>query len=111
MLTPQGYESIKSPSGEAFREIVTGLRVIVTDSTEVDGRLWRHISFSRGDRMPSYDDMLEAKRAFAGAHRSAVMILPKDKDHVNCHPYCLHLFALLEGSWPLPDFTRGTGSL
>lgn len=114
LTTPTGYVTISTTglmAGALAFQKKNGLRVIVSDGVEVDGRLWRHISLSYEDKIPVYSDIIEVKNSFASAHRYAVMIFPKKRDHVNCHPFCLHLFALLEGTWPLPDFTRGKGSL
>ena len=86
-----------------------GLVVIVSKTTELDGKVWIHLSFSRKNRMPSYNDMALVKAVFLGPDRDAVMVLPKKSKHVNIHKYCLHLFST--ESMPLPDFTQGSGSI
>jgi hypothetical protein len=98
------------PDGEAWRTD-TGLTVIYSTALEQDGREWLHVSASRVDRIPSYSDMTRVKNAFIGVHRTAYSVWVPASEHVNIHPNCLHLWAVLEGDDPLPDFTRGTGSI
>ncbi len=43
----------------------SGLRVIVTTAPFEDGREWMHLSMSRKDRIPNYDDMKRVKAIFA----------------------------------------------
>ena len=52
----------------------------------------------------------EAKELFVGRDEFAYQVIPPRDQHVNIHPNVLHLWSCLDGS-PLPDFTRGTGSL
>jgi hypothetical protein len=96
--------------GNAYRNR-NGLRVIVTTADFPDGREWMHISLSRVDRLPNYDDLKHAKETFAGNHRYAYQVFPPADKHVNLHEFCLHLWVPLTGDAPLPDFTRGGNSL
>ena len=102
-LTEQGSD------GAAYRH-ANGLRVIWSAAREADGRIWLHVSLSRADRMPTYRDLKHVKVAFIGNQRKAIMVIPEQREHVNLHPFCLHLFSCLEED-PLPDFTRGTGMI
>lgn len=82
----------------------TGMLIIYGEE-KIEGRWWRHLSVSRQGRIPSYDDLTKVKSAFAGDHRSAVMVFPKKEEHVNIHPNCLHLWwPVDEKHYPLPDF-------
>lgn len=54
---------------------------------------WVHLSISRQDRLPSWDDLKGVKKMFLGDHREAVQVLPKAEDYINLHPFCLHLWA------------------
>jgi hydroxyacyl-ACP dehydratase HTD2-like protein with hotdog domain len=84
-----------------------GLKVIFTaDNLEGDGKTWLHVSMSRRSRIPTYDDMKEVKEIFVGRDRQAVQIFPKESEHINIHPYCLHLFCAVEGDG-LPHFSKG----
>jgi hypothetical protein len=73
-------------------------------------RLWVHLSISHRVRIPYYDDLVYLKRNWLGDEVNAIMVLPKESEHVNIHPRCLHLFHCVSGDG-LPDFTLGTGSL
>ena len=94
--------------GVAYRS-PDGIIVIISKAVEQDGKEWMHVSFSRKNRMPSYNDMALVKAVFIGPDKDAVMVLPRKSKHVNIHNYCLHLFTTEE--LPLPDFTQGTGSI
>ena len=86
------------------------MSVIVSGAVEQDGKRWVHVSVARPTRLPSYDDMAWAKQTFMGADAYAYSVwAPVDK-HVNIHPWCLHLWACIDGDG-LPDFTAGTGSV
>ncbi|MFA6843466.1 MAG: hypothetical protein WCR33_03600 [Bacilli bacterium] len=98
----------KRVDGKAYRSS-DGMTVIVSSSIEKDGKEWKHVSFARKNRMPSYQDMALVKAIFIGEEFDACMVLPKKEKHVNIHNFCLHLFTTKE--WPLPDFTQGTGSI
>ena len=89
-----------------------GLLVIVDINRKIDGRFWRHVSFSFRDRTPSYDLMTDIKRMFVGDNRKAVMIFPSKALHVNLHPHCLHLWACEDDENFVPEMSgilRGFG--
>jgi len=80
-----------------------GLRVVVSDSVEDDGKTWLHVSVSRPNQIPDYSDLCEIKRIFIGSERKAVQVFPPESEHFNLHPYCLHLWAPIDHD-PFPDF-------
>jgi len=86
-----------------------GLSVIVGFDKEQDGYIWAHFSIAHKKRLPTWDEFRDAKYIFLGDLK-AVLVLPAKKDYVNINPHVLHLFACI-GRDPLPDFTRGSGSL
>lgn len=88
----------------------TGMVVLASASQELDGRRWLHVSCSRPRRLPNWSEFKEVKDIFIGRHKKAIQILPTQKEYVNIHPNVLHLFHCLDED-PLPDFTRGSGSL
>lgn len=88
-----------------FRKIGDSLSVIVSGSTEADGRRWAHVSLSRPSRLPSWDDVREVKDAFIGRDRKAIQVLPPEAEYVNIHPHVLHLWCCLDGDG-LPDFRK-----
>lgn len=97
-----------------------GLVVGVSAGRELDDRRWLHISVSRRGKgvgglkpetkMPTYDDLKLVKRIFVGPKGKAIEIHAADKEHINFHPCVRHLFACLDEN-PLPDFTRGLGTI
>lgn len=101
---PKHYRKIADAlDGEAWE--YNGLKVI-RSGEERNGKKWIHVSFSRKSKMPSYDDMVRVKRDFIGEHGKAIMVLPEAKNHVNIHPFCLHLYHC-EGDDGLPEFSWG----
>jgi hypothetical protein len=91
--------------------------VIMTEVEEHDGKDWWHVSVSASDktapkgksnRVPSYDELVWVKRVFIGEDAMAIQLFPKATEHVNIHPYCLHLWSPL-GHAPLPDFRWNAG--
>jgi hypothetical protein len=104
-VLPAGWSEVyETPDGMAYQS--GGLRVICSVDTELDGRLWLHVSVSRGMRIPSWDDLRLVKDIFVG-DRYAYQVFPTKEKYVNINPFCLHLWCPLEGEQPLPDFTRG----
>jgi len=53
---------------------------------------WDHVSVSRGTRCPNWPEMDHIKRMFFRADETAMQLHVPDKDHINVHPYCLHLW-------------------
>lgn len=90
-------------NGATFRSKTRGLFVMVSGAVELDGRRWIHVSVSRRDRLPSYDDLALVKRAFIGDERKALQVFAPSSEHYNLHAFCLHLWCCLDGDG-LPDF-------
>jgi hypothetical protein len=82
-----------------------GLQVICSSDIEGDGHPWLHVSVSRKMQLPDYQDLCQVKKAFVGKRAKALMVFAPEDEHINDHPYCLHLFSRLDGD-SLPDFRR-----
>lgn len=109
-VLPASWEMVqRAEDGAAFRS-KDGRVVILSGSTEQDGRRWLHMSMSRADRLPSWEDLREGKEIFIG-DRTAIQVFPKKDKYVNIHPNVLHVWAWIDGEEILPDFTRGSGSI
>jgi hypothetical protein len=68
-----------------------------------NGAGWEHVSVSRRSKCPSYEDMDLVKRAFWGAADVVMQLHVSADRHVNCHPYCLHLWRpIWKHEIPLP---------
>jgi hypothetical protein len=83
------------------------LQVIESWHPAPDGRTWLHVSLSREDRIPSYEDIKVTKRTFVGDDHEAYQVFPPVERHVNINPNVLHLFCWPDGP-VLPDFTSMT---
>ena len=86
------------------------LIVIVSQGKEQDGKEWRHVSLSRRNKYPPYEEIKRIKNIFIGSDEKAMMIFPKETNHVNIHQYCFHLYSCIDGD-SLPDFDRGMGTI
>jgi len=99
LALPNGWLEIRNlpPQLEGQRafEHIDGRRVIGTVGQH-EGRWWLHVSVSRAKYIPSYEDLAGVKAAFVGEDLQALQIFPRRDEHVNIHPYCLHLWACLE---------------
>ena len=107
----QPWTSAETGNGRGWRartSIGAGLAVMLSGAVELDGRRWVHVSLSRRDRMPSYDDMALVKRVFIGADRKAVQVFPQRREHYSLHEFCLHLWHCVDGDG-LPDFRAQGG--
>lgn len=100
---PKNWTVIRS-WGNGFALRRGGLRAVIDCSEKADGQMWLHLSVSRENWAPSHDDMKLAKAAFLG-DRYAYSVWPPAAKYVNIHPYCLHLWARLDGSPVLPEFS------
>lgn len=111
LVLPASWRIVEArPDGIKYTQAATGLTVIVSGARELDERRWLHMSLAHPERLPSWNELRDTKRWVLGARVKAVMVLPEETEYVNIHPFCLHLFASIDGN-PLPDFTRGSGSL
>lgn len=97
-------EDCASGMGKAYKS-ADGLLVLASVRQELDGRLWAHVSVSRRERLPSWDDLKLVKDLFVGRDRPAYQVLPRARDYVNVHPYVLHLWTPADdGPDPTPRF-------
>ena len=80
--------------------IVGDLRILVSPGE--DGFDWEHVSVSLADRCPTWTDMCRVKRLFWLPTEQVMQFHPPDDDHINCHPFTLHLWRPLKFEIPLP---------
>lgn len=84
------------PSNKNVRET---LRVIA--SSDADNGGWDHLSVSLFDRCPTWLEMDYIKKLFMGDVIAYQLHMP-DKDHINNHPYVLHIWRPWNKEIPLP---------
>ena len=53
---------------------------------------WEHVSVSRKDRCPTWDEMCQIKDLFWDDSDCVVQFHPPKAEYVNNHPNCLHLW-------------------
>jgi hypothetical protein len=75
--------------------------VIASDGGLTDGP-WEHVSVSRRDRCPLWDEMCQVKSLFWDAEDCVVQYHPPASRYVNAHPFCLHLWRRPGYAFPLP---------
>lgn len=70
----------------------------------VPGGGWEHVSVTKnnGKRCPTWDEMCAIKAMFFEPDEVVMQLRPSEKDYVNIHPYCLHLWRPVGQDIPLP---------
>lgn len=66
------------------------------------GEGWNHVSVSRANRCPNWPEMEHVKRLFFHDEETAMQLHVPPKDHINNHPYCLHLWRPQNAEIPRP---------
>ena len=67
-----------------------------------NGGGWEHVSMSTSSRCPTWEEMCKAKDVFFYPYEICVEYHPAEKDYVNFHPYCLHIWRPVDGKFPKP---------
>lgn len=75
----------------------SGLRVIAAS-----GEGWDHVSVSLPDRTPLWSEMDQIKHAFFKAEETAFQLHVPAAQHINYHPFCLHLWRPHNATIPMP---------
>jgi hypothetical protein len=88
-----GASSASEGGGFLFR----GLLVIASW-----GGGWDHVSVSRKDRCPTWEEMERVKRAFFRPDEVAMQLHVTPDNHISVHPFCLHIWRPQEVAIPLP---------
>jgi len=68
-----------------------------------EGLGWEHVSVSRRDRCPTWEEMCQVKDIFWGPEDTVVQYHPPRSHYVNVHPNCLHLWRPIDVAFPAPD--------
>ena len=64
--------------------------------------VWEHVSVSLPFRTPNWDVMCKIKDMFWDADDTVMQLHVPPEDHINNHPYCLHLWRPKNQSIPRP---------
>lgn len=79
------------------------MRVLRSKSKMRDGTEWIHISVSRVDRLPTWQELSKVKEEFLGSDAEAYHIIPRASDFVNIHNYCMHIWSHVNNINRLPN--------
>lgn len=63
---------------------------------------WDHVSVSLPHRCPVWEEMDHIKRLFFFDDEAAMQLHPPVSEHVNNHPFCLHLWRPVALNIPFP---------
>ena len=63
---------------------------------------WDHVSVSLKNRCPTWDEMCVVKDVFFDKEECCIEYHPAEKDYVNFHPYCLHIWKPQNETIPTP---------
>ena len=66
------------------------------------GEGWDHVSVSRRNRCPNWQELEFVKRAFFRDDECAMQLHVPTASHINAHPYCLHLWRPQDVAIPMP---------
>lgn len=93
---------IQGDSGNGIFEIQIGAKWFHVIAS--NGLGWEHVSVtpSTGNSTPSWNDMCHIKKLFFKDGEVAIQIHPRERDYVNAHKNCLHLWRPTNAELPLP---------
>lgn len=78
------------------------LRIISSGVPGPEGENWEHVSVSCATRCPTWDEMASVKNLFWRDDETVVQFHPRKDQHVNLHPFCLHLWKRVGSEYELP---------
>ena len=74
-----------------YRNEDSTIAVICSEDNTPKWGWLKHVSISRADRFPSWEEILEIKEQLFG-DVDCMMIMPKKEDYVNVHQFCFHVW-------------------
>jgi hypothetical protein len=83
------------------------LRVVASDATDWDKvgyplPKWEHVSVSLGHRTPTWEELEFIRLLWWRDDETVIQLHVPVKNHINFHPYCLHLWKPIGVEIPLP---------
>src|SRR5262245_35963390 len=76
----------RGQDGEAFAHNSRPMTLIWSVALESDGRWWQHLSIAHRDRVPRWEELVEAKEWVCGTSTYAFQVLPPRSRYVNLNP-------------------------
>ena len=98
-------EPPKGPGWKVFETGPTGWIMYHSNGVKVVatyGEGWDHVSVSRSERTPTWEEMCFVKNAFWDPEDTVLQIHPPKSKYVNNHPFCLHLWRSQRDGFKLP---------
>lgn len=83
----------------AWQHKIIKMVVLRSKAVMQDGRIFTHVSLSRTDRLPTWEEVGKVRDEFIGENVPAMHVVPAKKDYVNVHNFCLHLWAHPDSSY------------
>jgi hypothetical protein len=77
-----------------------GMLCVIASGAE--GTSWEHLSVSRKNRTPNWQEMEHVRKMFAEPTETWVQFHVPVTDHINIHPNCLHMWRLVDAELPRP---------
>lgn len=99
---PLGSTEAAGNNGAFLIPLKHGQTVQVIASAGVPEYPWEHVSVSRKDRCPTWDEMCQIKAIFWDEEDAVVQYHPPKSEYVNIHQFCLHLWRPTEQQLPMP---------
>lgn len=92
-----GFFIIPGPLG-------TTLRAMASDGSEwpLEPPAWEHVSISTERRCPTWAEMEFVRDIFWAVDETVMQLSVPRAEHINCHPYCLHLWRPIGVEIPRP---------
>ena len=100
---PPGWQVVELYVQGLEWKVGTDMTVTAT-VTVIRDKHWLHVSAARADRVPNHEELTDIKHRLFGPKIQAFMVFPEQKNHLNIHKFCLHLFGSSKGDGP-PDFS------
>lgn len=99
MRFPEQYIKERGKDGGIFSIPFEGRELMVIGS---NGLGWEHVSVSLRNRCPNWREMSYVKDLFWEAWETVMQLHVAKVDHINMHPYCLHLWRPVNEAIPIP---------
>lgn len=76
---------------------------VIANTAAADSEWWEHVSVSLPNRCPNWPEMDFIKDLFWLPTETVMQLHVPKSDHVNCHPYCLHMWRPTHIEIPRPS--------
>jgi hypothetical protein len=81
---------------------LTGVKLRIIASAGEELIRWEHVSVSLPKRCPNWLEMSHIKKVFWDDNETVMQLHVPESEHINCHPYCLHLWRPIDQEIPRP---------